>query len=141
MKLDQQFEKFLEIFKHIHLNMSFLEILTQIFAYTKFLKNILSNKRKLEKFETMALLEECSAILQNELRSKLKDPRSLSMPCMIGNKSFNKALYDLGASISLMSLSLCKRIHIGELEFTIVTLQLVDRSIKYLNSVLENVPI
>ncbi|KAJ9129591.1 hypothetical protein P3X46_033771, partial [Hevea brasiliensis] len=62
-------------------------------SYAKFLKEILSKKRKLEDYGTVALTEECSAILQNKLPPKLKDPGSFSIPCLIGNKKIDKALY------------------------------------------------
>ncbi|KAL0411764.1 UNVERIFIED_CONTAM: hypothetical protein Slati_3766100 [Sesamum latifolium] len=61
----------------------------------KFLKEVLLNKRKWEEGETVKLNEECSAILQNKLPSKLKDPGSFSIPCTIGNIAFNKVLCDL----------------------------------------------
>ncbi|XP_058009636.1 uncharacterized protein LOC131183241 [Hevea brasiliensis] len=110
-------------------------------SYTKFLKEILSKKRKLKDYETVALIEECSAILQNKLSPKLKDPESFSIPCLIGNMIIDKALYDLGASVSLMPLSICKKLDVGELKPIIISLQLVDRSVKYPVGILENIPI
>ncbi|KAL0361953.1 UNVERIFIED_CONTAM: hypothetical protein Sradi_3879800 [Sesamum radiatum] len=71
-------------------------------SYAKFLKEVISNKRKWENGETVKLNEECSAILQNKLPPKLKDPGSFSIPCTIGDMNFEKALCDLGASINLM---------------------------------------
>lgn len=109
--------------------------------YERFLKSILLNKRKLEEFETVAPSEEYSVILQNKLTSKLKDLGSYSIPCLVGNKSFNKALCNLQASISLVLLLIYKRLDIEELKPTTMTLQVTDRSIKYSNGVLENVPI
>ncbi|KAL0427244.1 UNVERIFIED_CONTAM: hypothetical protein Slati_2899200 [Sesamum latifolium] len=47
-------------------------------SYAKFLKEVISNKRKWEGGETVKLNEECSAILQNKLPPKLKDPGSFS---------------------------------------------------------------
>ncbi|XP_038973879.1 uncharacterized protein LOC120105457 [Phoenix dactylifera] len=73
-KIDQQFEKFLKVFRQLHINIPFADALAQIPAYTKFLKEIMSKKRKLEDFETIALTEECSAIIQNKLPPKLRDP-------------------------------------------------------------------
>ncbi|XP_058006634.1 uncharacterized protein LOC131182029 [Hevea brasiliensis] len=67
-------------------------------SYTKFLKEILSKKKRLEDYETIALTEECGTILQNKLLPKLKDPRSFSIPCLIGNMNIDKALYHPGAS-------------------------------------------
>jgi len=62
-KLDLQFGKFLEVLKKLYINIPFTEALTQMPSYAKFLKEILSNKRKLEEHETITLTEECSAEL------------------------------------------------------------------------------
>ena len=104
-------------------------------------RQILSNKRKLEEHETVALSEECSAAIQNKLPAKLKDPGSFSIPCLIGNVSINRALCDLGSSVSLMPLSLCEKLELGEMRPTTISLQLADRSVKYPVGVLEDVPI
>ncbi|XP_022869597.1 uncharacterized protein K02A2.6-like [Olea europaea var. sylvestris] len=73
-KLDKQFAKFAEIFKKLHINISFADAVAQMPSYAKFLKEILSNKRKLEEHETVCLNEECSAILLKKLPPKLNDP-------------------------------------------------------------------
>ncbi|XP_073049542.1 uncharacterized protein [Primulina eburnea] len=139
LQLDTQFSKFLEIFKKLHINIPFAEALAQIPSYAKFLKEILSNKRKLVEFETVKPLEECSAILQNKLPPKLKDPGSFSIPCTIGTSNFSKALCDLCASINLMPYSCFEKLKIGEVKPTTISLQLADRSIKYLRGVVEDV--
>ncbi|XP_052182034.1 uncharacterized protein LOC127794819 [Diospyros lotus] len=86
-KMDKQFEKFFEVFKKHHINIPFADALAQMPSYVKFMKEILSNKRKLEKHETVNLTEECSTILQKKLPPKLKDPGSFSIPCTIGTFS------------------------------------------------------
>ncbi|XP_073222385.1 uncharacterized protein [Cicer arietinum] len=98
-------------------------------------------RKKLDNHEAVALTEECSAIIQNKLSSKLKDPGSFSIPCVIGDMSFECALCDLGASVSLMPLSVCKKLDVGKLKPTHVSLQLVNRSIKYPVGILEDVSI
>ncbi|XP_071928164.1 uncharacterized protein [Coffea arabica] len=108
-------------------------------SYAKFLKKIMTRKRKLEDCETIALTEECSAIIQNKLPPKLKDPGSFSIPCTIGNVDFSKALCDLGASVSLIPLTVARQLGLHELKRTNITLQLADRSIRYPLGVLENV--
>ncbi|XP_073222374.1 uncharacterized protein [Cicer arietinum] len=110
-------------------------------SYAKFFKEILSNKRKLDDIETIALAEECSAIIQNKFLPKLKDPASFSIPCVIGYMSFERALCDLRASVILMPLSVYKKLDVGELKPTNISLQLADRSIKYPVGILEDVPI
>jgi len=72
---------------------------------------------------------------------KLKDPGSFSIPCLIGNISINCALCDLGSSVSLMPLSLCEKLELGEMRPTTISLQLTYRSVKYPVGVLEDVPI
>ena len=135
----QSFAKFLEVFKKLHINIPFAEALAQMPTYVKFLKELLSNKRKLEEFETVALTEECSAILQNKLPPKLKDPGKFTIPCTIGTSNFSRALIDSGASINLMPFSVFEKLGVGEVKPTNVTFQLVDRSIKYPRGVMEDV--
>ena len=60
-KLDKQFTKFLEVFKKLHINIPFADALEQMPNYVKFMKDILSRKRRLSEFETVNLTEECSA--------------------------------------------------------------------------------
>ncbi|XP_062086195.1 uncharacterized protein LOC133792305 [Humulus lupulus] len=69
--LDKQFAKFLEVFKKLHINIPFAEALEQMPSYVNFMEEILSNKRKMGYYETVALTEECSAILQRKLPQKL----------------------------------------------------------------------
>ncbi|XP_048491772.1 uncharacterized protein LOC104898216 [Beta vulgaris subsp. vulgaris] len=51
------------------------------------------------------------------------------------------ALTEECASVSVMPLSVCKKLNIGALECTQIALQMVDRSIKYTVGVLEDVPV
>ncbi|XP_058005391.1 uncharacterized protein LOC131181359 [Hevea brasiliensis] len=138
-KIDKQFGKFLKVLKKLYINISFIDVISQMPSYDKFLKEILSNKRRLEDYEIVALTEKCSAILQNKLPPKLKDPRRFSTPCHIGETSIKRALCDLEASVSLMALSICEKLKVGDLKPTTISLQLTDRSIKYLVGILENV--
>ena len=138
-KLDKQFTKFMEVVKKQHINIPFSNALEQMPSYVKFMKDILSQKRRLADFETVNLTEECSAILQKKLPQKLKDPGSFTLPCTIGNVIFERALCDLGASINLMPLSIFKRLGLGEACPTKVTLQLADRSLKHPRGVIEDV--
>ena len=84
------------MFKQLHINIHFAEALEQIRSYVKFMKEILSKKNKLGEYETVALMEECSTILQNKLPHKLEDLGSFNISCTIGDHFFGKALCDLG---------------------------------------------
>ncbi|XP_070046447.1 uncharacterized protein [Nicotiana tomentosiformis] len=69
-KLDKQFERFLDMLKQVHVSQPFTEVLSQMPAYSKFLKEILTKKRKIEETSVVKLTEHCSAIFQNKLPQK-----------------------------------------------------------------------
>ena len=129
----------MEVFKKLHINIPFADVLEQMHSYVKFMKNILSKKRRLSDFETVNLTEECSAILQKKLPHKLKNPGNFTIPCTIRNSIFERALCDLGTSINLMPLSIFKQLGLGEARPTTVTLQLLERSLKHPKGVIEEV--
>ena len=103
------------------------------------MKEILTKRRKLDDHETVMLTHDCSVILQNKLPPKLKAPGSFTIPCIIGESYFDKALCDLGASINLMPYSVFKKLGLGECKPTSVSLQLADRSITYPRGIVEDV--
>jgi len=139
--LDLQFGKFLEVLMKLCINIPFTDTLSQMPSYAKFLKEILSNKRKLEEHETIALTEECSTAIQNKLPAKLKDLNNFSIPSLIGNVCVDHALFYLRSSVSLMPHSMCKKLDLGELRPTTISLQLANCSMKYYVGVFEDVPI
>lgn len=55
------------MFNMLHINVSFMERLTQMPHYAKFLKELLTNKKKLEDVSTVTLIKESLAILTNQL--------------------------------------------------------------------------
>ncbi|CAH9100168.1 unnamed protein product [Cuscuta epithymum] len=136
---EKKHKKILDIFKKLSINIPFAEAIAEIPSYAKFLKGIISNKKKLEEFATVALTEECSAIIQNKLPPKLKDPGNFTIPCSIGKIGEVRSLCDLGASINLMPYSLFKKLSVGELQPTTVALQLADRTIRYPIGIMEDV--
>ncbi|XP_073120506.1 uncharacterized protein [Henckelia pumila] len=137
--LDSQFAKFLEVFKKFNINIPFADELMQMPSYAKFLKEILSNKKKLEEHAMISLTENCSALVQNKIPPKKKDPGSFYIPCVINDVQFQKALCDLGASINLMPYFVFRKLSLGETKSTRMSLQLVDRSIKYPKWIIEDV--
>ena len=97
-------------------------------TYAKFLKEILSKKRKIDEEGIVNLTATCNVVIQQKLPTKMKDPCSFPIPCSIGKYEFKKALCDSGASINLMPLSVVQRISLGELTPTAITLQMADKS-------------
>ncbi|RVW26683.1 Retrovirus-related Pol polyprotein from transposon 17.6 [Vitis vinifera] len=83
-----------------------------------------------EILEKAFLTEQVSAILQCKYPLKYKDPRSPTISVMIGGKVVEKVLLDLGASVNLLPYSVYKKLGLGELKPTAITLSLADRSVK-----------
>ncbi|XP_074297168.1 uncharacterized protein LOC141627860 [Silene latifolia] len=142
-RIEKKYEKFVEILKGMNVTIPFLDMITEIPSYGKFLKELVTLKKKNGEVQTINLSKECSAILThtNKLPNKLEDPGSFSIPCSIQGVAIKRALCDLGASVSLMPLSIFKRLDLGDLKPIRVSLQLADRSVKFPIGVIEDVPL
>ena len=138
-KREEQFSRFLDIFKKIEINIPFVEVINQMPNYEKFMKEILIKKRKIAEKGIVNLTATCSAVIQKNLIAKMKDLGSFTIPCSIGKYEFKKALCDSGSSINLMPLSLVQRLSLGELNPTSITLQMADKSMAQQEGVLEYV--
>ena len=136
---EEQFSKFLEIFRKIEINIPSIEAINQMLNYAKFLKKILIKKKKIAEEGIVNLIATCSAVIQRSLPAKMKDPGSFTIPCSIGKYEFKKALCDSSASINLMPLSVVHRLNLGELLPTTITLQMADRSMVRSEGVLKDV--
>lgn len=138
-KLNKEFAKFFKQFNQLHINIPFADAIAQMPSYTKFIKEMLMNKRKIDDNDnTVVLMTRCSAILQNKLLPKLKDPRNITIPCTIGNFHIEKTLCDLGAIINLMPLSIFNKLGVGELKLSNSTLKFKNKSIKKASGVVED---
>ena len=60
---EEQFYKFLEIFKKIEINIPFVEAINQMPNYAKFLKEILSKEKKIAKEGIVNLTATCSVVV------------------------------------------------------------------------------
>lgn len=100
-------------------------------VYAKFMKDLLSGKRKLKYDENIALAEECSAIIQRKLPPKHMDLGRFTIPCSIGSVTISHVLCHLRAIINLMPLSMIKKLKCGEPKPTQMTMTLSYRSIRY----------
>ena len=130
-KLDEQFAQFLNMFKKLEINIPFVDAMAQMPNYVKFMNEIMSNKKKLEEYWTVNLSENYSSIIQRKLPKKLKDPGSFTIPCIIGEHTFSKALCDLGASINLMPFLVPKKLNLGDITPITLSLQMADRSMTF----------
>ena len=73
-RMDDQCSKFLNMFKKVEVNIHFVEALAQIPHYAKFMKDILSKKRKLDEEGVVRLSATCSVVIQKNFLMKMQDP-------------------------------------------------------------------
>ena len=103
------------------------------------MKEVMSKKMRLEEYKMVKLTEECSAILQWKFPQKVKDLGSFTISCTIGDSTFENPLCDLVASINLMPLSVFRKLGLGEVKPTTISLQMAYRSLTYPRGVIEDV--
>ena len=127
------------MFKKIDLNIPFSEALTQMPHFAKFMKDLLSKKRKLTEEGIVSLDATCNTVIQKSMPEKRQDPGNFTIPCMIGNAGMGKALCDSKANINLIPLSVAKRLSLGELTPTAMTLQMAERTLAHPKGILEDV--
>ncbi|GJZ74330.1 reverse transcriptase domain-containing protein [Tanacetum coccineum] len=127
-KDEVQIHKFWQMFKQLHINISFADALILIPKYQKMLKSLLSNKEKLIELANTPLNENCLAVILKKLPEKLGNPGKFLIPCGFSELKC-KALADLGANINLMPLSVWKELGLPELISTQMTLELANRDI------------
>ncbi|KAA3461902.1 Aspartic peptidase [Gossypium australe] len=124
------FINFLNLFKSLNINLSLLELIDKIPKYAKYLKEIMAQHKKMKKGKQINIDASCSTLIYLG---------SFTIPIDIGDRHFNKDLFDLGANINLMPLTIYQKLRVGDLKNTSVMLQLVDRSLVHLTGVLEDV--
>ena len=129
----------LEVLRQVKVNIPLLDIIKQVPAYAKFLKDLCTIKKGLGIEKKAFLTEQVSAIIQSKNPVKYKDPGSPTISVNIGGTCIDKALLDLGASVNLLSYSVYKQLGLGELKPTNITLSLADRSVKIPKGIVEDV--
>ncbi|XP_058764329.1 uncharacterized protein LOC131637777 [Vicia villosa] len=123
----RKYARFMEIFKQLQINIPFSEAINQMPKYAKFMKDILTKKKRPKEEEVVVLDAQCSAIV-SRLPQKARDPGRVTLPVTVGNQHIGNRLIDLGSSINLIPLSIVKRLGNIEMKSTRMTLQLADKS-------------
>ena len=94
----------------VQFTMPIIDAFMLVPQYRKFLKDVVAAKKK-EMESLMILAHECSAIIQRlDVPRKLEDPGCFTLPCALGPMVFERCLCDLGASVSLIHLSIAKKL-------------------------------
>ena len=129
----------LEVLRDVKVNIPLLDIIKQVPAYAKFLKDLCTIKKGLGIEKKAFLTEQVSAIIQSKNPVKYKDPGSPTISVNIGGTCIDKSLLDLGASVNLLPYLVYKQLGLGELKPTNITLSLADRSVKIPKEIVEDV--
>ncbi|GKD05210.1 reverse transcriptase domain-containing protein [Tanacetum coccineum] len=74
--MEAQYGKFLNMIRAVRINAPLIDVLAGMPNYGKFLKELISNKHKIEQISTAFLSDENSAMIQNKVPQKLGDPEN-----------------------------------------------------------------
>ncbi|GKB26392.1 reverse transcriptase domain-containing protein [Tanacetum coccineum] len=137
-KMEERYAKFINLIKEVRINVPIVDVLAGMPNYGKFLKDLVSNKCKMEKISVAFLNEECSAIVKNKLPPKLGDTGSFLIPCTIAGSVEYLALADLGASINVMPFSLYASLFGNTLKPIKMSIRLANHTYQYPMGIVEN---
>ena len=84
-KHSEQMENFLEIFKQVKVNIPLLDIVQQVPAYAKFLKDLCTQKRQTHVPKKVFLAAGLSEVVSQSMPVKYKDPGCPTISCVIGD--------------------------------------------------------
>ena len=137
-KDDEDFERFAEMIRPIFLRMRLTGVL-KTNPYAKYMKDIITNKRKIPEAEISTML--ANYTFKGGIPKKLGDPGVPTIPCSIKRNYVKTALCDLGAGVSVMPLSLYRRLDLNKLTPTEISLQMADKSTAIPVGICEDVPV
>ena len=138
-KKEKEEKEFIDMFRKVAVNIPVLELLAKVPNYTKILKNLCSDKKKLAGLEHDRLTKNVSSVIHSRLLEKCIGQGTFDIPCRIGGKKIERALCDLGAGINVLSWNEFERLNIENLQPTNVVIQLADKSVMHPKGVVEDV--
>ena len=94
--------------------------------YTKYMKEIVTNKRKILEAEISTML--ANYTFKGGIPKKHGDPGVPTIPCSIKRNYVKTALCDHGAGVIIMPLPLYHRLDLNKLTPTEISFQMVDKS-------------
>ncbi|XP_058742376.1 uncharacterized protein LOC131614854 [Vicia villosa] len=93
--------------------------------------NVINKKRPVGDKQA-TITKKCGRIApERRIPIEKKDPGAVAIPCTINDRTFKKVLIDYGSSVSLMPLSLLKKLGIGKIRESGTKMKFVDHTIKY----------
>ncbi|GJY55155.1 reverse transcriptase domain-containing protein [Tanacetum coccineum] len=102
-KMEAQYGKFLDMIRAVRINVPFADVLAGMPNYSKFLKELISNKHKIEQIYAAFLSDESSVMIQNKVPPKLGDPgktlKPTKMSIRLADRSFQ---YPVGIAENML---------------------------------------
>ncbi|KAI4972143.1 hypothetical protein ZWY2020_003068 [Hordeum vulgare] len=137
-KDDEDFERFVEMIIPVFLQMRLTDML-KMSLYAKYMKDIVTNKRRIPEVQISTML--ANYTFKGGTPKKLGDPGVPTIPCSIKGNYVRTALCDLGVGVSVMPLSLYRRLELDKLTPTKISLQMADKSTAFPIDICEDVPV
>src|SRR3954466_726384 len=107
--------------------------------YSRYMKDIVTNKRKVPNEAISTILANYSS--SGKILEKLGGPGTPTILCSIKNNYVRTDLCDLGAGVSVMTVSLYKRLCLDKLTHKDISLQMADKPTVVSNGICEDLPV
>ncbi|XP_023748839.1 uncharacterized protein LOC111897104 [Lactuca sativa] len=127
--LEREHLDFIKKVNGIPINTPFIESLSNVPDYTKFIQDLMDNRQQLKRNSKVILSEQSSKVVLGELPKNMGDPGRLTLPCEYGNNLQTYALADSGAGINLMPFSFYKKLNTPKLKATRMTIHMANHSV------------
>jgi hypothetical protein len=137
---DEKFSRFMEVIRRMYIHILMLDAMP-VQTYTRYLKDILNQKRPIPEMDRLVLAERCSATILDGLLDMMADPGVPSVSCLIGTQKFDQALCDLGASVSIMPKVIYDQLNHDSLVPIPMHLQLADKLIRHPVAIVEHISV
>jgi hypothetical protein len=137
---DEKFSRFMEVIRRMYIHISMLDAMP-VQTYTRYLKDILNQKRPIPEMDRLVLAERCSATILDGLLDMMADLGVPTVSCLIGTQKFDQALCDLGASVSIMPKVIYDQLNHDSLVPIPMHLQLADKLIRHPVAIVEHISV
>ena len=135
---EEAFKQFVELLRPLFLQVPLTDAI-KMPPYAKYMKDIVTNKRKIPEAEISTMLANYS--FKGKIPEKLGDPGIPTIPCSIKNNYVKTAWCDLGAGVSVMPFSLYKRLDLNKFIPTEISLQMAVKTTAIPVGICEDVPV
>ncbi|XP_023738210.1 uncharacterized protein LOC111886211 [Lactuca sativa] len=99
--------------------------------YEKFMKDLLTNRNKMEEASNVLLNENCSTTMLNKFPKEIWDQGSLTNPCQFGNLATSRAFFDSRDSVNILSGSFFNKLNLLEPRPICMAIHLANKTVSF----------